>query len=270
MKEQDLKKRFVQSLLSGEIKGAVDGMDIPFIQKKGKIIRLKDEAYFRYFDLVIGIISIKRDLSEKIKIDSVEAYDRYHNIIMRTSELKTFAREEKCRIDSIDLIPVEFKSDNDTLDERLPKQVISAIMAFGRSIVVFDKGHAARVRKHGLFRLLPATIIGYSVENNFEVISSYGDIISDSLVKPPKSAYAKLLRDNGLIDKLSSVYPHISMIQRICQKTMFNQIFEEKIELLDEEIDFLSELGRKPDTHEKKDIKKLVEQSINMKITDYV
>ena len=68
-------------------------------------------------------------------------------------------------------IPVEFKSDNDSLDERLPKQVINPILAFGRSVVVFDKIHTSRIQKFGLFRLLPATIIGYSFDNKFRVIS---------------------------------------------------------------------------------------------------
>ena len=131
MKEQDLQKLFIESLLSGEIQGISELIDIPSFQKAEKIIRIKKEGYFRYFDLVIGVISLQRGLSTRIKVDSIEAYDRYQNLMMRTSELIAFAMEENCRADSIDLIPVEFKSDNDSLDERLPRQVINAILAFG-------------------------------------------------------------------------------------------------------------------------------------------
>ena len=130
MKEQDLQKLFIESLLSGEIQGISEIIDIPSFQKEEKIIRIKKEGYFRYFDLVIGVISLQRGLSTRIKVDSIEEYDRYQNLMMRTSELIAFAMEENCRADSIDLIPVEFKSDNDSLDERLPRQVINAILAF--------------------------------------------------------------------------------------------------------------------------------------------
>jgi len=270
MKEQDLQKLFIESLLSGQIQGISEIVDLPSLQKADRIIRIKKEAYFRYFDLVIGVINLQRNLQTRTKADSIDMYDRYQNLIMRTSELLAFSREENCRVDSIDLIPVEFKSDNDSLDERLPRQVINAILAFGRSVVVFDKIHTARIQKYGLFRLLPASIIGYSIDNKFKVISSDKRIVGDSLVKPQKSVFAKILRDNGLMDNLTAVYSHISMTQRIYQKMLFNQMFEEKIYLLKEEIEFLSGLNRPSYFLEKEQIKKIVRESINKKITDYV
>jgi hypothetical protein len=269
MNEQDLQKLFIESLLSGEIQGIDEIIEIPSPQKAEKIVRIKREAYFRYFDLVIGVISLQRNLPTRIKIESIDIYDRYHNLTMRTSELLAFARGENCRADLVDLIPVEFKSDNDSLDERLPRQVINAILAFGRSVVVFDKKHTARIQKYGLFRLLPASIIGYSNESRFKVISSDKRIVGESLVKPQKSTFAKILSDNGLIDNLTAIYSHIGMTQRIYQKMLFNQIFEEKIDLLQEEIEFLSGLNKNPNFHEKKQIKKIVRDSINRKITDY-
>ena len=270
MNEKDLQKLFIESLLSGEIQGMDEIIDIPSLQKAERIVRIKKEAYFRYFDLVIGIISLQSNLPTRIRIESTDMYDRYHNLTMRTSELLAFAREENCRVDLVDLIPVEFKSDNDSLDERLPRQVINAILAFGRSVVVFDKRYTARIQKYGLFSLLPASIIGYSIDNKFKVISSDKRIIGDSLVKPQKSTFAKILSENGLIDNLTPIYSHISMTQRICQKMLFNQIFEEKIDLLEEEIEFLSGLNKNPSFHEKKEIKKIVKESVNQKITDYV
>jgi hypothetical protein len=272
MKEQDLQKLFIESLLSSKIQGIEKIFEVPLFQREAeKIIRIKKEGYFRYFDLVIGVINLQRNLPSKIKVESDDMYDRHQNIIMRTSELLTFAREENCRVDSIDLIPVEFKSDNDSLDERLPRQVINAIMAFGRSIVVFDKQHTARIQKYGLCRLLPASVIGYSSENKFKVISSEKRLIGDSLVKPQKTVVAKILRDNGLMDSLTSIYSHIGMTQRIYQKMLFNQIFEEKIDLLQEEIEFLSGLDKKRlHIHEKGQLRKIVRESINRKITDYI
>lgn len=271
MKEQDLQKLFIESLLSSEIPGIEEIFDVPSLQREAeKIIRIKKEAYFRYFDLVIGVISLQRNLRTKMKVESDDMYDRYQNLIMRTPELLTFAREENCRVDSIDIIPVEFKSDNDTLDERLPRQVINAIMAFGRSIVVFDKRHTARIQKYGLYRLLPASVIGYSNDNKFKVISSEKHLVGASLVKPQKSIVAKILRDNGLVDNLTTIYSHIGMTHRIYQKMLFNQIFEEKIDLLQEEIEFLSGLDKKPHVHEKGQLRKIIRESINRKITDYI
>jgi hypothetical protein len=269
MNEQDLQKLFIDSLLSGEIQGIDEIIDIPSPQNAERLVRIKKEAYFRYFDLVLGIISLQRNFPTSAKIKSIDLYDRYRNLTMRTSELLAFAREENCRVDLVDLIPVEFKSDNDSLDERLPRQVINAILAFGRSVVVFDKKHTSRIQKYGLSSLLPASIIGYSHDNRFKVISSDKRIIGDSLVKPQKSTFAKILGDNGLIDNLRAIYSHLNMTQRIYQKMLFNQLFEEKMDLLREEIEFLSRLNEYPKFHEKEQIKKIVRESVNRKITDY-
>jgi hypothetical protein len=269
MNAKDLQELFIESLLSGQIHGIDEIVDIPSFQKGERIVRIKKEAFFRYFDLVIGIISLQRNLPTRIKIESIDMYDRYHNLTMRTSELLAFAREENCRVDLVDLIPVEFKSDDDSLDERLPRQVINAILAFGRSVVVFDKRYTERIKKYGLFRLLPASIIGYSVDDKFKVISSDKRIIGESLVKPQKSTFAKILSENGLIDNLTAIYSHIGMAHRIGQKMLFNQIFEEKIHLLQEEVEFLSGLDKNPKFYERKEIKKILKESINRKITDF-
>jgi len=116
---------------------------------------------------------------------------------------------------------------------------------------------------------LPASIIGYSNDNRFKVISSDKRIVVDSLVKPQKSTIAKILSDNGLIDSLTAIYSHLDMTQKIYQKMLFNQIFEEKIDLLQEEIEFLSGLNKSANFHEKEQIKKIVRESINRKITEY-
>jgi hypothetical protein len=270
MKEEDLKRLFIESLLSGEIKGLSNEIDLPSHENRKKTIRIKEEAYFKHFDLIIGVISSHDDLPIRTKIESVEEYDRNLNLIMRSSELNAFATEEKCRIDSIDLFPVEFKSDDDSLDERLPNQVINAILAFGRSVLVFDKRHTLRMQNHGTFRLLPATIIGYSDDNKFRVVSSYKKFIVDCLVKPQRSIFAKVLKDNGLINSLPIIYSHINMVQRIYQKMLFNQISREKIFLLNEEIEFLSTIKKNSYVNEKEQMRKLIQESVNYKITEYM
>ena len=60
---------------------------------------------------------------------------------MRSGLYTKFALKEKCRIDSIEFYPIEIKSDQDSLDERLTHQVLNALLFFGRSIVVLDAKH---------------------------------------------------------------------------------------------------------------------------------
>ena len=66
----------------------------------------------------------------------------YNNLLVRTQLLERVAASEKCRIDYVRFFPVEVKSDDDTLDERLPNQIIDAILAFGLSVLA-----VARKRK---------------------------------------------------------------------------------------------------------------------------
>ena len=49
-------------------------------------------------------------------------YEIQHNILMRSQQFTEFSKQEKCKIENITFIPVEIKSDNDVLDERLPNQ----------------------------------------------------------------------------------------------------------------------------------------------------
>lgn len=67
--------------------------------------------------------------------------DFYNSMLMRTGQLMKFAKREKCSLESISFYPVELKSNSDTLDARLPNQIINAILKFGRSIVVLDEKH---------------------------------------------------------------------------------------------------------------------------------
>ena len=92
MKEKDLKDLFIKSVHAGHI----DGNDFFSTERSGIEIKIKDEGYFRNFDLVVAIIK-KRDDSD-IQFDSTDSYDNYVNIIRRTGQLIQFANKEKCRI----------------------------------------------------------------------------------------------------------------------------------------------------------------------------
>ncbi|MEW6604466.1 MAG: hypothetical protein AB1351_07220, partial [Thermoproteota archaeon] len=128
MNEKELKLLFCSALRTGHIKNndLVPTSDIRIVQ----------EAHSRSFDLLIAAITKESDNS----------YAHCNNLLMRTQLLGTFAKSEKCRIDCIQFYPVEVKSDYDTLDERLPNQILDAILAFGRSVLVLDKNHSKKAR----------------------------------------------------------------------------------------------------------------------------
>jgi len=129
MNERDLKLLFCNALRSGNIK--YSNNFLPTTED----IRIVQEAYSRNFDLLIAAIT---------KEPEARDYAHYNNMLVRTQLLESFARGEKCRIDCIQFYPVEIKSDDDVLDERLPNQILDAILAFGRSVLVLDKNHSKR------------------------------------------------------------------------------------------------------------------------------
>ncbi len=133
----ELKDLFVSSLESGHIIN-LKNRTLSITNPENEI-RIKNEGYFGRFDLVIAILrrySKDREIFDKDKI--------YDNILMRTGQLLEIAKSEKCCIDSITFYPVELKSNCDTLDARLPNQILNAILTFGRSILVLDEKHINR------------------------------------------------------------------------------------------------------------------------------
>ncbi|HZA63438.1 MAG TPA: hypothetical protein VE573_11240, partial [Nitrososphaeraceae archaeon] len=159
-------------------------------------IKIKEEGYFRNFDLVIAIIEKRCDST--IKYHSNETFDNYNNILMRESLLKQFSIKEKCRIDWIRFYPIEIKSDNDILDERLPNQIINAILTFGRSVLILDEGHSRKTKFNRTLRLLPTTIIGYTGrDDRFEVLSVFDRLVTNGLFNISKRGLVKLLINNG-------------------------------------------------------------------------
>jgi hypothetical protein len=267
VKEKELKSLFISSISSGHIKNNI------FPQTSANTFRemkIKEEGYFRNFDLVIAIIE-KRD-SSTIKYHSIETFDNYNNILMRDSLLKLFARKEKCRIDWIRFYPIEIKSDNDVLDERLPNQILNAILTFGRSILILDEHHSRKTKTNRTLRLLPTTIIGYSgEEDNFEVLSVFDRLVVNGMFNISKRRFARLLIDNGLADiKGDRIYRCLSHINRINQKLAFSEFYQEGIDFGEDEKEFIRKLMDIDTFSDRKQLEFLIEETKNGKLTDYM
>lgn len=246
MNEKELKLLFCSALRTGHIKNndLVPTSDIRIVQ----------EAHSRSFDLLIAAITKEPDNS----------YAHYNNLLVRTQLLESFAKNERCRIDCIQFYPVEVKSDDDTLDERLPNQMLDAILAFGRSMLVLDKNHSKKARS---LRFLPATIVCYTgVDDQFEVTSKFDRLVSSCPFNVQKAVLARALGYSG-----SKVYGRINIIERIMQKFMFNQIYFENLGLTGEEVEFLQMItGVRAPSDGRKKLSRLVKETANMKLTDYL
>jgi hypothetical protein len=247
VKEKDLKSLFISSIFSGHIKNNI------FPQMSGNInreLKIKDEGYFRNFDLVIAIIEKRYD--SVIKYHSNETYDNYYNILMRENLLKQFSLKEKCRIDWIRFYPIEIKSDNDILDERLRNQILNAILTFGRSVLILDEGHSRK-------------------DDSFEVLSVFDRLVTNGPFNISKRGLARLLIDNGMEDtKPEKIYRCLSQIQRINQKLAFNEFYDEKMKFAKDEIEFIKKLTGIDTISDRKQLEVLIEQTTNSKITDYM
>ena len=212
--------------------------------------------------------------------------DSQGNLLMRTALLSQFAKRERCRIDWIRFYPVEIKSDNDVLDERLINQVLNAILTFGRSIIVLDERHTRRIKKL-LLRLLPSTIIGYTGEDDhFQVLSVFDRFVAAGMFNISKRGVARFLINNGYCNsrEQTKIYQSLSYIERINLKLAFSQFFcydendddikqngYDKSSLSVEEAEFLRRLiDISPVFSEKKQLVNLIKDTTNRKITDYL
>ena len=287
MNEKELKKLFIRSIRAGHVKTICnenndDSIKIhdnstsffPSAANSHTDIRIKDEGYFRNFDLVIAVIDKinNNNANHNIVYDSIESYDKYFNILMRSGILTQFAKAEKCRIDSIRFYPVELKSDDDVLDERLPNQVLNAILTFGRSMIVLDKKHSRRAIQRKMASLIPATIIGYSGEDDyFEVLSIFDKFVTNNVFSIKKRRLARILLQNGISDKIDRVYQCLTNIQALNQKLAFSELYnDDNVTFLKHEIDFLRNLTNLHLYSEKKQIANLIRETKNNKITDYI
>jgi hypothetical protein len=249
MNERQLKSLFCSSLRSNHVKN--NGL-IPTSQ-----IRIVEEAYFRNFDLLIAAVTKEPNRDDD--------YAYYDNMLVRTQLLKHFAHHEKCRIDCIRFYPIEVKSDDDILDERLPKQIINAILAFGLSIVVLDKNHSKLAR--GLGKFLPTTLICYTgIDDWFEVISTFDHMVSSGVLNLQKTALAKTLEGTAS----SKAHRQLVMLEHIFQKIIFNQMYFENLGMTEQELEFLQMIaGIRPPGDQRKKLAKLIKETANAKMTDY-
>lgn len=253
MNERELKSLFCSSLKSNHVK---NNDLIPTSE-----IRIVEEAHFRSFDLLIAAVTKEPD--------DIHDYGQYNNILVRTQLLKQFARHEKCRIDCIRFYPVEIKSDDDVLDERLPKQIIDAILAFGLSILVLDKNHSKLGRNIGKF--LPTTLVCYTgIDDHFEVVSRFDRLISSGVLNLKKTILAKVLEGSNTGSK---AYSRLVALERIFQKIIFNQLYFENLGMTEREIEFLQMIAgiKAPSSsQEMKKLSKLIKETANAKMTDYM
>ena len=289
MNEKELKQLFISSIRAGHVKSnnisnksnddsiKIDDNSVNFFPSVASVdtdIKIKDEAYFRNFDLVIAVIDKKNNnnSNHNIVYDSIESYDKYFNIIMRSGILTQFAKAEKCRVDSIRFYPVELKSDDDLLDDRLPNQVLNAILTFGRSIVVLDEKHSRRAIRRKIANLIPATIIGYSGKDDyFEVLSVFDKFVTNSIFGIKKRRLARILAQNGISDKIDKLYQCLTNIQALNQKLVFSELYnDDNVTLLKDEIEFLRNLRNLHLYSEKRQIAYLIRETKNNKITDYI
>jgi hypothetical protein len=279
MNQIELKKLFKSSVKNGHIN---NNHLIPFLNSHTHEIKIKEEGYFRNFDLVIVLIN-KENKPKKTNCKYFDLeYDIQHNILMRSQQFTEFSKLEKCSIENITFIPVEIKSDNDVLDERLPNQILNAILTFGRSYLVIDKKYVLN-RNLQILKLLPTTIIGYSgKEDYFEILSIFNRCIMNGIFNIPKRSFMKLLINNNITNKISEmvkIYHSLITLEQINQKLVFNYLFssEENLDLdflLKEERDFLKQFYNfstlPSEKTNKKQIKKLIKDSRNYLITDFL
>ncbi len=267
MNEKDLKYLFSSSVKNNHI---INNNFFPTSEGVDSEIKIIEEGYFRSFDLVIAVLHKREDTD--IKINSIGAYDHYYNLLMRTELLTQFADREKYRIDWIRFYPVELKSDNDILDKRLPNQILDAILTFGRSVLVLDEKHSRRVKKnYNAIKLLPATTIGYTGKDDyFEILSIFNRLVTNSLFNIPKRKLMKILMKYEFTDNPDKIFRCLANIQRINQKIAFSQLYNEESPILtNDEEEFLQKIVDIQTSSDKKQMRNLIKQTTNRKITDY-
>jgi hypothetical protein len=90
-----------------------DNSSIPKINSNYEL-KIKEEGYFRNFDLVIAVREESFVGYKMPQEGSSEFSGDKLSIVMRSALFAKFALKEKYRIDSITFYPIEIKSDHDT------------------------------------------------------------------------------------------------------------------------------------------------------------
>jgi hypothetical protein len=255
MNEKELKGLFWTALKSGHVK---NNTIIP--GPNSAELRVVQEANFRSFDLLLATVTPHTSACKPAT--SAE-------VLARSKLMTHFAKRERCRADHLHFYPIELKSDEDVIDERLPNQVIDAILTFGLSILVLDINHSRKIKDSKLDRMLPATIIGYTgVEDYFEVISVFDRFISCGIFEFERINLARLLQKYGRSQSARS-HRRLELLQQILQKIIFSQLHFENPGLSKEEELFISALADITVPSRKKMFAEIIKESANTKLTDY-
>ena len=268
MNEIELKNRFIDFLKNNS--------DHNFFSNCGgnsnNIIEIRNEGLNKKFDFILAMIKPKELNTKKIRNRTIEIDADVKGIFFRNQLLKSISEKYRIKIQNIIIYPIEIKSDKDKLDERLANQIIEAILIFGRSIVILDNDHAIKIKKNGLNKIVPSTIIGYSSEKKtFFLLNDYKRIYSDSLLNIDKVNLIKTLENSKVDVNYNDLYRNLRNIQNINQKLIYNKIFNYNLSFFDDEIQFIknfSDINQKISL--KKEIIKLVKESKNYKITEFI
>ncbi len=268
MNEIELKRKFIEFLRSNSNHDFFSGYDY----KPNNIIEIKNEGLNKKFDLVLAMIKTKEMDLKKIKNKSIEIDEDLKSIFFRNQLLKSISDIYKVKIQNLIIYPIEIKSDKDKLDERLSNQIIEAILTFGRSVIILDNDHASRIKKNGLHKIIPSTIIGYLNDKQiFTLIKRYNRVFSDSLLNINKINLLRTLEKSKIDINYNNLYRNLRNIQKINQKLVYNQIFNYESTLFDDEIDFIKSFSDiKQKISFKKEIISLVKESKNYKITEFI
>ncbi len=256
MNEKQLKRLFWSGLNSGHI-----GNNTVIPGPETADLRIIEEANFRSFDLLIAAISRSANDYKSQQGD---------HVLMRTRLHSHFARLERCTADRIQFYPVEIKSDKDRIDERLPNQVIDAILTFGLSIVVFDKNHSRRIRSKKSHFVLPATIICYSGHDDyFEVMSVFDRFVSSGIFNFHTMNLARLLKATN-VNESAKASRRLASLQQIMQKIVFSQLHFESPGLTEEEQQFVCAFANVKPPRRERMLGNLRRETTNAKLTDYL
>jgi hypothetical protein len=268
MNEIELKTKFIDFLKSNNDHNFFSSYDY----KSNNIIEIKNEGLNKKFDLILALIKTKEIKLKNIKNKSIEIDEDIKSIFFRNQLLKSISERYKVKIQNLIIYPIEIKSDKDRLDERLSNQIIEAILAFGRSIVILDNDHANKIKKNGLHKIVPSTIIGYLKERQmFTLINKYDRVFSDSLLNINKVNLIRTLEKSKIDINYSNLYRNLKSIQKINQKLIYNQIFNYEPALFDDEMDFVKNFSDiKQKISLKKEIINLAKESKNYKITEFI
>lgn len=240
--------------------------------KSQQYIEIRNEALNRKFDFVLAVIRESSHRPKEIRKNTIEVDDDLKNIYARGNLLKTISQKHKIKIQNMVIYPIEIKSNKDKLDERLGNQVIDAILSFGRSYVILDTKHCQHMKKNGLKKILPSTIIGYQdTDNKFVIINRFSKVFSDSLLNINRINLIRTIEKSGPEINISRLHKNLRTLQTINQKLIYNQIFISELSLQEDELKFMEELARiNQKINMKKEILKTIKQFTDYKITDFI